>query len=244
MQRDNSYFARVATWLVCDDSGRCIQMGQRWYAEEYGSSYYGGDIPWLVIGDLNDSVVRESQTKITESGLANSSAKWVNPNSVLIAMYGSIGKLGLAAVPVTTNQAIAFAYPNEILPRYLFWYLRYQRSDLYALGKGGTQRNISQTVLKAFQFPVAPLPEQHRIVEAIETQFTRLDAAVAALERVKANLKRYRASVLKAACEGRLVPTEADLTAPKAATTSQPMCCSSAFSLSAVLSGKPTSWRR
>ena len=56
-----------------------------------------------------------------------------------------------------------------------------------------------------------PIPEQHRIVAEIEKQFTRLDASVAALKRVQANLKRYRASVLKEACEGRLVPTEAAL---------------------------------
>lgn len=59
--------------------------------------------------------------------------------------------------------------------------------------------------------PVSPLPEQHRIVSSIESYFTRLDDAVAALERVQHNLKRYRASVLKAAVEGRLVPTEAEL---------------------------------
>ena len=56
-----------------------------------------------------------------------------------------------------------------------------------------------------------PLPEQRRIVAEIEKQFTRLDASVAALKRVQANLKRYRASLLKAACEGKLVPTEAEL---------------------------------
>ncbi len=58
--------------------------------------------------------------------------------------------------------------------------------------------------------PFPHSPEQHRIVAAIEAHFSRLDAAVAALRRVQANLKRYRASVLKAACEGRLVPTEAE----------------------------------
>ena len=56
-----------------------------------------------------------------------------------------------------------------------------------------------------------PLAEQRRIVAEIETQFTRLDASVAALRRTQVNLKRYRASVLKDACEGRLVPTEAEL---------------------------------
>jgi len=61
------------------------------------------------------------------------------------------------------------------------------------------------------EFPLAPFPEQERIVEAVESYLTRLDAAVKTLERVQANLGRYRASVLKAALEGRLVPTEAEL---------------------------------
>ena len=56
--------------------------------------------------------------------------------------------------------------------------------------------------------PLAPLNEQRRIVAAIEAQFTRLDAGVAALKRLQANLKRYKAAVLKAACEGRLVPQD------------------------------------
>jgi type I restriction enzyme S subunit len=71
------------------------------------SQYYGGEIPWLVIGDLNDGIVTASQSTITEEGLNNSATKWVEPNSVLIAMYGSIGKLGIAGIRLTTNQAIA-----------------------------------------------------------------------------------------------------------------------------------------
>jgi len=70
---------------------------------------------------------------------------------------------------------------------------------------------INQTDLRRTRLNLAPLAEQRRIVAEIETQFTRLDAAVSTLERVQANLKRARASVLKAAVEGRLVPTEADL---------------------------------
>lgn len=173
--------------------------------------YYGGGIPWVVIGDLNDSTVTTTRTTITDLGLMNSSAKWVEPGSILLAMYGSIGKLGIAGRRLTTNQAIAFTDPAPIDAKYLFWYLRYSRDDLIATGKGGTQQNISQTVIKAFPFLLAPLPEQRRIVAAVEQQFSRLDAAVAALQRARANLKRYRASVLKAACEGRLVPTEAEL---------------------------------
>ena len=119
-------------------------------------------------------------------------------------MYGSIGKLGIAGTALTTNQAIAHTHPRPLPSRYLFWYLRSVRSELIGLGKGGTQKNISQTVIKTISFPLAPLPEQHRIVAKIESLFVRLDEGVAALQRAQANLERHRASVLKAAVEGRL----------------------------------------
>lgn len=73
------------------------------------------------------------------------------------------------------------------------------------------QLRVPSRFLDDHTIPLPPLPEQHRIVAALESYFTRLDDAVATLERVQRNLKRYRASVLKAAVEGRLVPTEAEL---------------------------------
>jgi type I restriction enzyme S subunit len=76
---------------------------------------------------------------------------------------------------------------------------------------GSAQPKLNQANLNKIPIPLPSLPEQHRILAEIEKQFTRLDAGVAALKRVQANLKRYRAAVLKAACEGRLVPTEAAL---------------------------------
>jgi len=175
------------------------------------AEYYDGDIPWAIIGDLSDGPISKTSSFITELGLRESAAKCVPPGSVLLAMYGSIGKLGINSIPLTTNQAIAFTHPSPIDAEYLFYYLMSARSELISRGKGGTQSNISQAVIKAFPFVVAPQREQHRIVEAIESYFTRLDDAVATLERVQRNLKRYRASVLKAAVEGRLVPTEAEL---------------------------------
>jgi len=65
--------------------------------------------------------------------------------------------------------------------------------------------------VRSLRVPIPPLDEQQQIVAEIEKQFTRLEAGVVGLRRVQANLKRYRAAVLKAACEGKLVPTEAEL---------------------------------
>jgi type I restriction enzyme S subunit len=75
----------------------------------------------------------------------------------------------------------------------------------------GDRPRVDFGQLAGYPFPLPPLPEQHRIVAEIEKHLTRLDAAVASLQRARANLKRYCASVLKAACEGRLVPAEAEL---------------------------------
>jgi type I restriction enzyme S subunit len=74
-----------------------------------------------------------------------------------------------------------------------------------------TVKHLSSKTVAEIPLPLPPREEQARLVGAIESYFTRLDDAVATLERVQRNLKRYRASVLKAAVEGRLVPTEAEL---------------------------------
>lgn len=76
---------------------------------------------------------------------------------------------------------------------------------------GTAQPKLPQAAMNKIPLRIAPADEQLRIVDYLETEFSRLDAAVAGLKRVQANLKRYRASVLKAAVEGRLVPTEAEL---------------------------------
>ncbi len=96
-------------------------------------------------------------------------------------------------------------------PRYILYGLRSTAQKLLDESTGSTFDAISGQTLREHSLAFAPLAEQERIVAEIEKQFTRLDAAVAALKRIQANLKRYRAAVLKAACEGRLVPTEAEL---------------------------------
>ena len=98
--------------------------------------------------------------------------------------------------------------------KYLYYYVSSQafrgEAERYMTGAVG-QKRVSTTHLKQSTIPVAPPDQQKRIVAEIEKQFSRLDEAVANLKRVKANLKRYKAAVLKAAVEGRLVETEAEL---------------------------------
>lgn len=174
------------------------------------ASYFGGSIPWVVIGDLNDGVVTSSSTYITEEGLRASSAKWIPPGAVLLAMYGSIGKLGIAGTALTTNQAIAHAIVNDRLveAKYLFWYLRSIRDELVTEGKGGAQQNISQTIIKNLPIPVPPLAAQGSIVAVLEEQDSRLEAGIASLRRGQTGLRRLLDAALEAAYQQRLTPRD------------------------------------
>ena len=102
---------------------------------------------------------------------------------------------------------------DEIDPRFVFYHTVSDGfiSVLNPLQRGTSYPAVRDDDVLAQRIDLPPLPEQHRIVAEIEKQFTRLDASVAALRRTQANLKRYRASVLRAACSGELVPTEAEL---------------------------------
>lgn len=165
--------------------------------------YENGNIPWLIIGDLNDGIVNTSATKITELGLNNSSAKLVPTGTLLVAMYGSIGKLGITGIECCTNQAIAFAKEMYgVTTEYMFYYLLLMKSKLISLGKGGTQKNISLTVLNSIDVVVPPITEQQRIVDWIEELFSQLDSAVETLKKTKQQLAVYRQAVLKEAFEG------------------------------------------
>ena len=165
--------------------------------------YENGTIPWLIIGDLNDGIVTESATKITELGIENSSAKMIPAGTLLVAMYGSIGKLGITGIECCTNQAIAYAkHLYGVTTKFMFYYMALIKSELISMGKGGTQKNISQTVLNSLRVPVPPIEEQNRIVARIEELFSELDNGVETLQKTKQQLAVYRQAVLKQAFEG------------------------------------------
>lgn len=158
--------------------------------------YYGGDIPWLVIGDLNGGLVTSAETYITKAGLENSSAKMVEPGTVLIAMYGSIGKLGIAGIRCATNQAIAHCVPDERLVArdYLVVVLKSMQAALLSKGQGIAQQNISQKILKAHPLELPPLAEQHRIVAKVDELMALCDRLEAAQQQREQERTRLTAA--------------------------------------------------
>ena len=130
------------------------------------SQYYCGNIPWLKTGELNNDTVYDSEEHITDEALQNCSLRYCHIGDVLIAMYGAtIGKLAIAGVPLTTNQACCACTPYEgIYNLYLFYFLMEEKDNFTQMGFGGAQPNISKEKIVKHLFPVPPYEEQKRIV--------------------------------------------------------------------------------
>ena len=145
--------------------------------------YYNGDIPWLKTGDLNDSVIKSIPETITRKALEETSVKLNPTGSVLIAMYGAtIGKIGILALPATTNQACCACVDYMCDKMFLFYFLLANRKRFIAMGGGGAQPNISKEKITNTHIPLPPLSEQYRIVARIEELFAQLDKIESSLQ--------------------------------------------------------------
>lgn len=169
-------------------------------------SYYQGDIPWVKSGELDKGVITNTEEKISEEAINNSSAKIFPKGTLLIALYGAtIGKLAFLGVDAATNQAICGIFENKYYSsKFLYYFLLFKRPNLVKSSIGAAQPNISQTILKDLELPIPPLAEQERIVAKIDELVSELDVGIESLKTAQAQLKIYRQSVLKYAFEGKL----------------------------------------
>ena len=176
--------------------------------------YYGGNIPWLKTGDLNDGDIINIPECITEEGVKHSSVR-LNPiGTVLMAMYGAtIGKLGILQIEATTNQACCACICYEgMWNKYLFYYLLSQRKNYIAMGAGGAQPNISKEKIINSVIALPPLAEQKRIVAKIEELMPFVEQYAAAstkLNKLNATFpEMMKKSILQEAVQGKLVPQD------------------------------------
>lgn len=153
--------------------------------------YEGGDIPWLLSGEVGQGEITTAKNFITEEGLAGSSAKVFPSDSVLVAMYGATaGNAGILRFPAATNQAVCAVLPNtSYLPEYLYYYLLLAKQELIDQAVGNAQPNISQAKIKATKVPLPPLEEQKRVVAILDEAFAALDRA---RTHAETNLKNTR----------------------------------------------------
>lgn len=179
-----------------------------------------GDVRLIQLADIGDGVYLDRSSRFLTSGkAAELRCTFLERGDVLIARMPE--PLGRACIfpgdpkRAVTAVDVCIVRTGSLGPdqRWLTWTINSPsfRRRIEALQRGTTRKRISRRNLGTIHLPVPSLEEQHRITGEIEKHFTRLEASVAELERTRLNLKRYRAAVLRAASEGRLVATEAEL---------------------------------
>jgi type I restriction enzyme S subunit len=178
-----------------------------------------GDVRLVQLADVGDGTyLNRSSRFLTSRKAAELRCTFIHQGDVLVArMPEPLGRACLFpgdSKPSVTVVDVCIVRPAAPIDRR--WLVSsinapQFRGAVASLQSGSTRKRISRGNLATLRLAIPPAPEQRRIADSIEQGLTRIGVGIADLERVKSQLARYRASVLKAACEGRLVPTEAEL---------------------------------
>ena len=134
--------------------------------------YYGGGIPWLNTKEVNFNRIYSTESTISESGLSNSSAMWIDKHAVIVAMYGATAaKCAIGMIPMTTNQACCNLMIDESKADYRFVYYALTNSyfTLASLANGGAHQNLNAHLIKDFEIPLPNLHIQQRIANILST---------------------------------------------------------------------------
>ncbi len=159
-------------------------------------SYYGGEIPWLNTKEIDFNRIYSTEKTITDSGLNNSSAKWIVPNTVTVAMYGATaGKSCIVKVPMTTNQACCNLTINDEVADYEFVYytLKNDYTTLASLANGGAQQNLNAQIIKDYVLQMPSLADQRRIASILSS----LDRKIELNNKINADLEEMAQAVFK-----------------------------------------------
>ena len=159
-------------------------------------SYYGGEIPWLNTKEIDFNRIYSTEKTITDSGLNNSSAKWIVPNTITVAMYGATaGKSCIVKVPMTTNQACCNLAINDKVADYEFVYysLKNDYTTLASLANGGAQQNLNAQIIKDYVLKMPSLADQHRIASILSS----LDRKIELNNKINADLEEMAQAIFK-----------------------------------------------
>ena len=165
--------------------------------------YWNGDIPFVKIEDVTSSSKYLSKTAafISKKGLENSSAWIVPENSLLLAMYGSLGELAINKIPVATNQAILGIIPDDKCDlEFLYYWFLYFKPNWRRYAKPTTQANLTAEIVRNILIPLPPLPERQKIAEILST----VDQAIQKTDEIITKTERLKKGLMQELLSGRV----------------------------------------
>ena len=160
------------------------------------ATYYDGEIPWLNTKEVAFNRIYHTERYITQEGLDNSSAKWIDKNAVIVAMYGATaGKCAITKIPLTTNQACCnlMIDENKADYRFVYYALCNDYVRLASLANGGAQQNLNAQQIKDFDIPYPHLPTQQKIANILSS----LDDKIEVNRRINEQLEELAGALFK-----------------------------------------------
>lgn len=187
----------------------CCKLGSGGTPSRKVPDFYKGDIPWIKTGEIEWNDIYDTEEKITQSAIDNSSARCYKPGVVLVAMYGmgvTRGKASILRVQAATNQAVCVLEPQGALlyNRYLLYYFMRNYWDIREKAVGGNQLNLSLTIIKELNIEIPPIDEQMEIVQIIDNLFDKEQQTKEAAEAVLDQIDLMKKSILARAFRGEL----------------------------------------
>ena len=154
--------------------------------------YWNGEIPWATVKDLKDNVLDKVEEYITEKGLEESSANFIEKCTLIIATRMALGKAVIFKMGVAINQDLKAIYPKKNLLTDFLRYWFYNNAEfIESLGSGSTVKGIRLEILKSLNFLLPPLPEQRKIADILSTvddKIAVIDEQIAQTQQLKKGL--------------------------------------------------------
>ena len=163
-----------------------------------------GTIPWVKIQNISEEgYVNDTEEKITEKGLSNSSAKLLPKGTILFTIFATIGRVGILNIDAATNQAIAGIIPKKDYDRkYLYWVLRKFGEGLAQKGRGGAQNNVNLTFLKNLRISIPfrdnqpDIEKQKEIANYLDNIYEKIKTLKEKNQKQIAQLEKMKESIL------------------------------------------------
>lgn len=191
----------------------------RWMSKRYaggtpdkGNDAYweDGEIPWINSGAVNDGYITQPSELITREGFANSSAKWIPKDALVMALAGQGKTKGMVAqlgIPTTCNQSMAALIPDHrFAPRYLYYWLTANYQNIRNLAGGEARDGLNLEMLGSIPCPVPPVDEQQTITRFLDAKTAQIDALVAQKRQLIAKLKEKRQALIARTVTSGLPP--------------------------------------
>jgi len=171
--------------------------------------YWDGDIPWVSLNDtayLKDhEYVSETAFRITERGIANSSAHLLPERAVVFSRDATIGRCAITTKPMAVSQHfIAWICGERLVPEYLLLRFRSMGPELDSLTTGATLKTIGMPEVRTLMTPLPPVDEQRSIVKGVRQTTSTIDALIAHVEHLVTLLQERRTALISAAVTGQI----------------------------------------